>query len=183
MEKSSAWPWPVSDDGPVTPAPDEPLIGLDARLRAAILQDLRELVPGRHTPILYVTDNREELDAIGEQVIALADGKVTGVGSAREVRDAPESVAIAQASGFENLLEPGTEVTSADGIMRVGWFLQTRARNPAVQGHKETGVQIAIRAGDILIATEPPGSLSARNVLTGTIESLQFARICRSVQI
>ena len=34
------------------------------------------------------------------------------------------------------------------------------------------GVRVAIRAGDILIATEHPRGLSARNVLPGTIASL-----------
>jgi len=34
-------------------------------------------------------------------------------------------------------------------------------------------VQVAIRAGDILLATEPPRALSARNVLQGSVESLE----------
>ena len=33
-------------------------------------------------------------------------------------------------------------------------------------------VRVAVRAGDILIATEPPRGLSARNVLPATIKSL-----------
>jgi molybdate transport system ATP-binding protein len=34
-------------------------------------------------------------------------------------------------------------------------------------------VQVAIRAGDILLATEKPRGLSARNVLEGTVVALQ----------
>ena len=34
-------------------------------------------------------------------------------------------------------------------------------------------VRLALRAGDILIAVEPPRGLSARNALQGTISSLQ----------
>jgi molybdate transport system ATP-binding protein len=34
-------------------------------------------------------------------------------------------------------------------------------------------VRVAMRAGDILLATEPPRGLSARNVLEGTIVSLE----------
>ena len=33
-------------------------------------------------------------------------------------------------------------------------------------------IRVAVRAGDILIATEPPRGLSARNLLPGTIASL-----------
>ena len=34
-------------------------------------------------------------------------------------------------------------------------------------------MRVAIRAGDILIATEAPHFLSARNILPGTIESIE----------
>jgi molybdate transport system ATP-binding protein len=34
-------------------------------------------------------------------------------------------------------------------------------------------VQVAIRAGDILLATEAPRALSARNILPGTLETLE----------
>jgi len=35
-------------------------------------------------------------------------------------------------------------------------------------------VRVAIRAGDILLATQKPVALSARNVLEGTIDSLEI---------
>jgi molybdate transport system ATP-binding protein len=42
-------------------------------------------------------------------------------------------------------------------------------------GHAAPGdpVRVAIRAGDILLATETPHGLSARNILEGIIESLE----------
>jgi molybdate transport system ATP-binding protein len=42
-------------------------------------------------------------------------------------------------------------------------------------GHATAGdaARIAIRAGDILLATEPPRSLSARNLLPGRIRSIE----------
>ncbi|MGB2627218.1 MAG: molybdenum ABC transporter ATP-binding protein [Candidatus Acidiferrum sp.] len=164
---------------------DEPLTGLDARLRSAILQDLRELEAARQIPILYVTHNREELDAIGDRVIALAGGKVTGVGSARQVLDAPKSAVIAQVAGFENLLDASvTEVELADGIMRVGLSPSACELEIPLSGAKKGDrVQIAIRAGDILIATEQPRYLSARNVLPGRIESLEFQGTVVAVKV
>ena len=83
---------------------DEPLTGLDSRLRETILQDLREWNSSRRIPILYVTHNRDEVDAIGERVIALAQGRVVSRGTPREVLDAPRSMPIAHAAGFENVL-------------------------------------------------------------------------------
>ncbi len=82
---------------------DEPLSGLDAGLRSAILQDLREWNEARQIPILYVTHNREEVDAIGERVVTLDQGRIISQGSSREVLEAPKSLAIAQVAGFENI--------------------------------------------------------------------------------
>jgi molybdate transport system ATP-binding protein len=43
---------------------------------------------------------------------------------------------------------------------------------PLARGATGSAVQIAIRAGDILLATEPPRGLSARNILRGRLVSL-----------
>jgi molybdate transport system ATP-binding protein len=154
---------------------DEPLTGLDAKLRAAILQDLREWNTTKRIPIIYVTHNREELEAIGERMVAIASGKVTGTGNPRQVLDAPQSLAMAQAAGFENVLSATVEeLRPVDGTMHV--ILPPSSCEleiPLGVAQKGDAVRIAIRAGDILLATEHPRFLSARNVLPGTVESLE----------
>lgn len=154
---------------------DEPLTGLDARLRTAILQDLREWNATRRIPILYVTHNREEVDAIGERVIAIEQGRIATSGLPREVLDAPPSVALAQAAGYENLLTATVEdLRPVDGVMRVVLPPSECALEiPLAAVNSGAKIQIAIRAGDILLAGEQPRSLSARNILPGTIESLE----------
>jgi len=153
---------------------DEPLTGLDAELKAAIVDDLRAWNAAQRIPILYVTHSRDEVDALGERVIAMDHGRVVSAGTPREVLDAPRRKRLAQAAGFENFLG-GTvmEVREADGVMRVR--LEASACEIEVPlGYAAAGsrAQIAIRAGDILVATEPPKGLSARNVLPGRIVSL-----------
>jgi molybdate transport system ATP-binding protein len=153
---------------------DEPLTGLDAPLKAAIVEDLRAWNAAQRIPILYVTHTREEVDALGERVIALDHGRVVSVGTPQEVLDAPRRKRLAQAAGFENLLG-GTvmDVREADGVMRVR--LEASASEIEVPlGYASAGdrVRVAIRAGDILLATELPKGLSARNVLAGRIVSL-----------
>lgn len=154
---------------------DEPLTGLDARLRGTILQDLRDWNSSRRIPILYVTHNREEVDAIGERMIALEQGKVVSRGIPREVLDSPRAVAIAHAAGFENVLTATVEeLRPPDGIMRVVLLpASTELEIPLGTSHPGDTVQVAIRAGDILLATEMPRSISARNILAGTVESLE----------
>lgn len=154
---------------------DEPLTGLDAELKSSIVDDLRAWNAAKRIPILYVTHSREEVDALGERVIALENGRVVSSGSPMDVLDAPRRKRLAQAAGFENLLA-GTvhDLREADGVMRVR-LGETACEIEVPLGYAAAGtrVRVAIRAGDILLATEQPRGLSARNVIEGKINSLE----------
>jgi len=154
---------------------DEPLTGLDAELKAAIVDDLRAWNAAKRIPILYVTHSREEVDALGERVIAVENGRVVSRGSPMDVLDAPRRKRLAQASGFENLLSGAVlELREADGVMRVR-LEESACEIEVPLGYAAAGdrVNVAIRAGDILLATERPHGLSARNVIEGRIISLE----------
>jgi molybdate transport system ATP-binding protein len=154
---------------------DEPLTGLDSALRRSILEDLRAWNDANRIPILYVTHNREEVDAIGERVVTLVNGRVQETGAPRAVLDAPRSVELAHAAGFENVLPAiVVEHRPADGVMRVSLdYGACEIEIPLGDAAPGAKVRVAIRAGDILVATEPPHFLSARNILPGAIESLE----------
>lgn len=154
---------------------DEPLTGLDAGLRQAILDDLRTWNTANPIPILYVTHNREEVDAIGDRVVGIVDGHVRATGRPQKVLDAPRALALAHAVGFENVLTARVaELRPNDGIMRVE-LAGTHGELEIPLGTEQPGqtIQVAIRAGDIMIATQLPYGLSARNVLPGTVESIE----------
>jgi molybdopterin-binding protein len=154
---------------------DEPLTGLDAELKAAIVDDLRAWNTARRIPILYVTHSREEVDALGERVIAMDHGRVVSEGTPIEVLEAPRRKRLAQTAGFENLLS-GTviDLREADGVMRVR-LNQSLCEIEVPLGYAAAGdrVRIAIRAGDILLATSQPHGLSARNVIEGRVVALE----------
>jgi molybdate transport system ATP-binding protein len=154
---------------------DEPLAGLDAERKAAIVDDLRAWNTARGIPILYVTHSREEVDALGERVIALENGNVVSTGVPMEVLNAPRRKKLAQASGFENLLSATVlDLRETDGVMRVKLH-ESACEIEVPLGYATAGsrVHVAIRAGDILLATERPHGLSARNVMEGRILSLE----------
>jgi len=154
---------------------DEPLTGLDAELKAAIVDDLRAWNVAKGIPILYVTHSREEVDALGERVIVLDNGRVASAGAPMDVLDAPRRKKLAQAAGFENLLSATVlDLREADGVMRVR-LGESACEIEVPLGYAAAGnrVQVAVRAGDILLATERPHGLSARNVMEGRIVSLE----------
>jgi len=163
---------------------DEPLSGLDAELKNSIIADLRAWNATHRIPILYVTHDRAEVDALGERVITLDGGKIVQQGIPRQVLDAPRQQRLAQVAGFENILE-GTvrEIRLADGVMRVVLKRSTTSIEVPLD-HAQPGddVRIAIRAGDILLALERPAGLSARNILRGTLKSIEqrsLTMICK----
>jgi molybdate transport system ATP-binding protein len=154
---------------------DEPLTGLDAELKSSIVGDLRAWNAASRIPILYVTHTREEVDALGERVIAMDNGRVLSAGTPLEVLEAPRHKRLAQAAGFENLLG-GTvvDLRVADGVMRVR-LEESRCEIEIPLGYAAAGdrVLVAIRAGDILLATSQPHGLSARNVIEGKIIAME----------
>ena len=154
---------------------DEPLTALDEGLKKSIMEDLRRWNAAQNIPILYVTHSRAEVDALGERVIALDQGKIISTGTPHEVLDAPRRSSLAQASGFENLFSGVVvELREPDGVMRVR-LVRGASEIETPLGHAALGttVRLAIRAGDILLATERPHGLSARNVIAGEIISLE----------
>ena len=173
----------------LAPAPravllDEPLKGLDAELKSSIVDDLRAWNRVNRAPILYVTHQRDEVDALGERVIALDRGRIASEGLPQNVLDAPRTKRLARAAGFENYLTAIVqEVREADGVMRARLAeSQTELELPLGYATVGTRVQVAIRAGDILLATQRPAGLSARNILEGTIESVEVrgaTAVCR----
>ena len=154
---------------------DEPLTGLDAELKASIVEDLRAWNAAQKIPILYVTHSRDEVDALGERVIALERGRIISEGTPGEVLDAPRRRKLAQVAGFENFLNATVlDLRESDGVMRVR-LAHCSSEIEVPLGFASPGdrVRVAVRAGDILLATDRPAGLSARNILGGKILSLE----------
>jgi molybdate transport system ATP-binding protein len=193
---------------------DEPLSALDHDTQSRIIEDLRRWNSAHRIPILYVTHSHREVFALGERVIVLSNGAVVADGAPDEVMNAPETDVMAMLTGFENVLDAVVETRSITaGVMRVrlppqpplGARDEDRTSNgrppesraggiadrgvelevPLTSAQPSAPIRVAIRAGDIIVATEPPRGLSARNVLPGRIMALtpEGSRVTLSVDV
>jgi len=153
---------------------DEPLSALDHATQSRIIDDLRRWNAEHQIPILYVTHSHREVFALGDRVIVLDGGRVTASGTPHDVLEMPEQASLAQLAGFENVLEAEVTARKADaGTMTCRLAGQrVELEVPLARGAAGAAVRVAIRAGDILLATEPPRGLSARNILRGQLASL-----------
>ena len=179
---------------------DEPLSALDGITKSKIMDDLRAWNDARKIPIVYVTHGRREVFSLGERVVAIERGKVIAQGTPQDVLAAPRHEMLAQLAGFENIFD-STVVAhyEAHGTMacRLDRRITTKQHDGPSPGKGEArdssaipvskelelevplarmepgaNVRIAIRAGDILLSTQVPQALSARNVLVGQLASL-----------
>jgi molybdate transport system ATP-binding protein len=153
---------------------DEPLAALDLPTKSKIIADLRQWNETHRIPILYVTHSREEVFALGERVIVVEAGKVLAQGTPHEVMTAPRQETIAQLAGFENIFDASVEAihevrgTMTCRLAESAVSLET----PLVRAKIGDRLHVAVRAGDILLATEQPRGLSARNILPGTVKQV-----------
>ena len=153
---------------------DEPLSALDHPTQSRILADLQQWNDARRIPILYVTHSQREVFALGQRVIVVENGRVVADGTPEQVMEYPAHERVAQLAGFENLLDAVVVQRKPEAGVMVMRLAGTAVdvETPLSDGEVGRPLRVAIRAGDILIATERPRGLSARNQLPGTIASL-----------
>lgn len=156
---------------------DEPLAALDLPVRMKIADDLHRSIRTLQIPVLYVTHSRDEVFMLGEHLLVLERGRIIAEGTPHHVLSAPRAETVAQLAGFENIFDATvTSIHEDRGTMTC--TLGTPEINaleletPLVRSEAGDHLRVGISAGDILLATEKPAGLSARNVLRGTLLSL-----------
>ena len=153
---------------------DEPLAALDVGLRERILPYLMRIRDEWRVPVLYVTHNVGEALALAGEALLLREGRVEAVGPPLDLLSS-QGVVRAAETGIENLAQ-GRVVSHDDagGVTRVELATDLAVSIPLVPARAiGTVVTLAIRAEDIVVATERPHALSARNVFEARIAALE----------
>ena len=84
---------------------DEPLSNLDAKLRAEMRVELRELQRRLDITSVYVTHDQEEALAISDRVIVMNVGVIEQIGTPEEIYNRPKSRFVADFVGSANLIK------------------------------------------------------------------------------
>ena len=83
---------------------DEPLSNLDAKLRAEMRVELKELQRRLDITSVYVTHDLEEALAISDRIVVMRDGVIEQVGTPGEIYDRPRNTFVADFVGSANLI-------------------------------------------------------------------------------
>jgi iron(III) transport system ATP-binding protein len=146
---------------------DEPLSNLDAKLRAQLRIELKQLTRRIGITTLYVTHDQMEAMVLGDRMAVMDHGQIIQQGSPWDLYKRPDNVFVAQFLGDMNLLE-GTLESLDDPFGRV-WTETGAIKAIPFGGVKQGPVRIGIRLEDIALASGP-----GENVMTGRVVDRHF---------
>jgi molybdate transport system ATP-binding protein len=153
---------------------DEPLAALDRPLRHKILPFLKRVREEFRIPMILVSHDPMEVQALCDDLVVLLEGKIVARGEPRDVLIDPSVFPIADDRGFENIFPCTTE--SAEDCLTV-----VRLGDPTTDvtlklindsSGPRSAQFVGIPARDILVAMQKPEGISARNILPAVIEEM-----------
>jgi ABC-type Fe3+/spermidine/putrescine transport system ATPase subunit len=154
---------------------DEPLSNLDAKLRAEMRVELRELQRRLDITSVYVTHDQEEALAISDRVIVMHVGGIEQIGTPEDIYHRPKTRFVADFVGSANLIEGRvTGLATGAGAIRFesqgGLALNAWAAHPP-KGDENT---VAVRTAHIGLSAVNGAAPAGPNVLTGKIRQRLF---------
>jgi iron(III) transport system ATP-binding protein len=150
---------------------DEPLSNLDAKLRAEMRVELRELQRRLDITSLYVTHDQEEALAISDRVIVMDGGKIEQIGTPEEIYNRPRSRFVADFVGSANLIQGEVRGPSGSNDTLIfetegGMRLEVVASNASRDGH----ATVALRPSYIHLGP----AAGSQNAVMGRIHRRMF---------
>lgn len=82
---------------------DEPLSALDARVRAEMRHEIREMQQRLDIPTIMVTHDQEEALTMADKIICMKDGRIEQIGSPKELYTEPRTRFVADFVGVSNI--------------------------------------------------------------------------------
>ncbi len=153
---------------------DEPLASLDLQLRRKALPLLRRIRNELRIPILIVSHDPLEVQALCDEVLVLRQGRIETRGPVREVLTDPAVLPADSRDGFENVLPCRlVETRGETSLVALDDAGRVRLLTPRVEGRAGEELLVGVPSREIVVSAGEPGGLSARNNLAATVSSLR----------
>jgi putative spermidine/putrescine transport system ATP-binding protein len=125
---------------------DEPMTGLDAKLKQTLRQELGELLDDLGVTTLYVTHDQEQAMAMCDRIAVMNEGRIEQVSSPAEIYESPANEFVANFIGTSNIVP----ATVFDGVVDFEFGETGPAGLP---NNSET--RLAIRPDDFQVGSGP----------------------------
>lgn len=124
---------------------DDPLVGLDFKLRESLMEDLKDMRAVLGATFLYATSDSLEALTMAEELVVLDAGRVVESGPVEDLYHRPAHVRSAELIGF-----PRCNILAADRAGAIGL------------SPRDMPVTVAIRPEDVVFAPEEPQAQQGR---------------------
>lgn len=164
---------------------DEPLASLDLALRRKVLPLLVRVRDEMRIPILFVSHEPTEVQALCNDVMVLDRGRIVAQGPTHEVLTHPDIFPLAAARRYETVLEvtviasttKGSAVAE-DGAAEDGATVRLAGTEialwtPPPRVGPGARLWVGIPADDVILARDRPSLLSARNRVPAVVRSIE----------
>ena len=148
---------------------DEPLSALDAAIRDSLRTELRRLQRQLNVTVIYVTHDQAEAMALSDSIVVMEDGRVSQVGSPRDLYNRPATRFTAAFVGASNRRETAIVLNGSGPAVHWGAAMLPIARDGQ-----------PLPAGTVTASWRPEaGTIGAGRVadphaLHGTVELITF---------
>jgi ABC-type Fe3+/spermidine/putrescine transport system ATPase subunit len=127
---------------------DEPFNALDAKLRASMQVELRQLIKRLGITTIFVTHDQEEALTLSDRIAVMRAGRIEQHGTPEDIYDRPASVYVADFVGASNFWD----TTAADGVVAL-------PDGQAIPTLLSGAVRVLVRPHNLaLVPTEAAGS-------------------------
>lgn len=152
---------------------DEPLVNLDAKLREEMRVELRDLLHGLGTTVVYVTHDQTESLTMSDRIAILLDGKIVQVGNPSDIYNCPGTEFVANFIGTTNILKGRIERNRTDPSRKIVQAAIGSLQCEGLQDLQEhEDVKMIIRPEDVLLSRD--GDLNQVNTFKGEIKGIEF---------
>jgi iron(III) transport system ATP-binding protein len=152
---------------------DEPLSNLDAKLRADMRIELRELQHRLGITSVYVTHDLEEALAISDRIVVMRNGAIEQIGTPADIYNLPRNAFVADFIGSANLIRGRHRPDlSADGLVA----LETLGGDIVYGAAHDRAIAVepvfSVRTVHLKLSTQRPAA--GRNVWPVRVEHTVF---------
>lgn len=150
---------------------DEPLSALDAKVRAHLRREIKNLQKALGVTTIMVTHDQEEAQSMADRVLVMQGGQLEQIGTPREIYDAPQTRFIADFIGIMNFIPAHVEEEGRISFAGGTFSCETRGWG------KGSRVDCTFRPEDVVLGAAHAGDNSLAATVT-TVEHLgAFERV------
>ncbi len=145
---------------------DEPLSALDAKVRAEVREEIRNIQTRLGITTIFVTHDQEEAMSISDRVVVMSQGHIEQVGTPADIYNYPTTEFTARFVGHLNLMHVDV-ISLPQGLVKIG-ATQVHS-NQSLETTNGQQIRLAIRPEELV-----PGHVEGHNNLMGKITAITY---------